>query len=233
MLKAIVFDFDGVLVDSEPLHFEAMLEVARTVGVTFDYQQYLAELIGFDDRDAFAHILGWAEPGQGGDRAASVDALCECKRVAFEQRVRRGIEPIAGALSLVDAAAQAMPIAIASGAVMSDITLILEQLGRRELFEVIVTADQVARSKPAPTSYALAVERLSARHPQHELSPGDCLAIEDTAAGLASAKTAGLHTLGVATTGSLAQLAGADRTVASLEGLTLADLKAWFGANVE
>ncbi|MFW6059754.1 MAG: HAD family hydrolase [Phycisphaeraceae bacterium] len=233
MLKAIVFDFDGVLVDSEPLHFEAFLEVLRPLGVTFDYRQYLLEFIGFDDRDAFAHILDGTEAGADDDRAGRIAELCAHKQTAFERLVKRGIEPIPGAMPLVDAAAQCMPIAIASGATMSDITLILDQLGRRDVFEVIVSADQVERSKPDPTSYALAVERLAALHPERALTPADCLAIEDTAAGLASARLAGLHTLGVATTGTPNQLADAERTVETLTEVTLADLEAWFGLGVE
>lgn len=230
MFKAIVFDFDGVLVDSEPLHFEAIREVGRTIGVDFDYQQYLSELVGFDDRDAFAHLLRKAratvpDVAMG---IAPIEKLCQHKRAAFEARVSRGIEPIPGALELVDAAGAQMPIAIASGALQSDIAMILDRLGRREAFEVVVTADQVARSKPDPQSYALAVQRLAALHPELALEPGDCLAIEDTVAGLASARGAGLRTLGVTTTSAADQLDGAERVVEGLAGLTVEQLRAWF-----
>ncbi|MEX0653957.1 MAG: HAD family phosphatase [Phycisphaeraceae bacterium] len=230
MLKAIVFDFDGVLVDSEPLHYEAMRVVAEPLGVRFDYRQYLAELIGFDDRDAFRAILAKAgQPVGERDDDARLRELMRAKQEAFEQRVARGIEPVPGALELLDAAAAAMPVAIASGATGADIALILRQLGRLTLFDAIVTADDVARSKPDPASYMLAVQRLAAKHPELALQAGDCLAIEDTAAGLASAHGAGLQTLGVTTTGSAAALGQADRVVDALVGVTPGVLRQWFG----
>ncbi len=131
-------------------------------------------------------------------------------------------------MELVDHVRPNMPIAIASGAVMSDITLILNRLDCLSAFEVIVTADHVAHSKPNPQTYALAVEQLAAKHPELNLAPADCLAIEDTEAGIASAKAAGLRTLAVATTNQVHQLRSADQAVESLEGLTLARLHAWF-----
>ena len=228
MLQAIVFDFDGVLVDSEPMHYEAFRQVGRTIGYEFDYQQYLNELIGFDDRDAFEHMIerGGAQVGS----ETSIATLCDDKQRAFEQLVQRGIQPIAGALELVDHSATQLPIAIASGATMTDITLILDQLDRRHVFETIVAADHVARSKPNPQSYALAVEQLAARHPELALEPAHCLAIEDTPAGLESARGAGLMTLGLASTGPAERLRTATRVVDSLEGIDLNTLREWFGA---
>jgi len=226
MLKAIVFDFDGVLVDSEPLHYQAFLEIGRTLGCDFDYQQYLDELVGFDDRDAFEHLLQRGSAAPGGD--TSIATLCDDKQRAFERLVQRGIQPIAGALALVDDAAAQLPVAIASGATMTDITLILDQLDRRDVFETIVSADQVERSKPDPHSYALAVDRLAQRHPDLALEPGDCLAIEDTVAGLASARGAGLMTLGLASTNPAEGLTDAMRVVDSLEGVNVQTLRQWF-----
>ena len=225
MLQAIVFDFDGILVDSEPLHFAAFREIARPLGVDFDYQQYLSELIGFDDRDAFAHILQRAET------RAPLAELCEQKQQAFERLVQRGIDPIAGAMALVDDAAKHMPIAVSSGAVRRDIVPILDQLGRRDAFATIVTADDVARSKPDPQSYALAVQRLAERHPELALQPAHCLAIEDTAAGIESAKAAGLRTLGVTTTHDADELRLADRVITSLEQVGVRALRDWFGGD--
>lgn len=226
MLKAIVFDFDGVLVDSEPLHFAAFREVGRTLGVDLDYQRYLGELVGFDDRDVFNHLL--RDPDTAAHQEP-IAGLCQRKQAAFEDLVNRGIAPIPGAMELVDAAAAVMPIAIASGAVQSDITLILEKLQRLHMFEVIVTADHVARSKPDPESYALAVDKLAQQHPELALEPAYCLAIEDTAAGLASARGAGLRTLGVTTTAAADQLEGAERVVEDLNAATVDKLRNWYG----
>ena len=224
MLQAIVFDFDGVIVDSEPLHYRAFLAVGRPLGVSFSYDEYLAEYVGFDDRDAFRHML--ASAGQPVDEAA-VAELCERKQPAFDELVER--EPdgrafaIPGSLELIDEChAAGFPMAIASGATRADIELMLHKLGRRDRFDIIVTADDVARSKPDPASYALAAERLG-------VAPGSCLAIEDTAAGLASAAAAGLQTLALTTTTDADALTQAARVLPDLSGVTLDQLRGWYG----
>lgn len=253
MLQAIVFDFDGVIVDSEPLHYQAFVMVGKSIGFAFSYEEYLATYIGFDDRDAFRVML---EASGEKPTTQRIEALCAMKQPAFETLVKAGAASgsmaIPGALELIDEChAAAMPIAIASGATRADIELMLELLGRRDRFEVIVTADDVELSKPDPTSYALAVQRLGLTPgnkptPGNKLAagskptpgsklppgnlpvPGNTLAIEDTAAGLASARGAGLMTLGLATTGPAEALAEADRVIDNLAGVTLAQLKKWF-----
>ena len=229
MLNAIVFDFDGILVDSEPLHFQAFLMVARGIGFEFDYDRYLRDFIGFDDRDAFRVMLDLV--GHEGDKAPKIAELSEQKQATFETLVKAGgAAALAGALELIDEARDAhLPIAIASGATAADIELMLGALDRRDRFEVIVTANDVYRSKPHPESYALAVERLAERHPNAGITPETSLAIEDTAAGIRSARDAGLMTLGVATTGPAESLHEANRVVDTLDGVTLDQLRDWFG----
>jgi len=228
MLRAIVFDFDGVLVDSEPLHFRAFQRVGEALGVALSYEAYLSTYIGFDDRDAIRHMLtGRAEPLDAA-MEERVGELCRQKQQAFEQLMADGAPPIAGAVALVTAARAAMPVAIASGAAAGEIALMLQALGLSHAFEVIVSADDVARSKPDPQSYALAVERLRRERGPATLTPEACLAIEDTETGIASAKSAGLKTLGVTTTRGAKQLEEADRVVTTLEGLSVDQLRAWF-----
>ena len=222
MLEAIVFDFDGIIVDTEPLHYRAFLEVMRSMGVEFDYQTYLQEYIGFDDRDAFRHAA--ASVGRTLDHT-ELARLVSQKEQVFE-RIAAGVQAFPGAVELIQEAAATMPIAIASGALKSDIALILPHLGDgrvAQLFTAIVTANDVPRSKPDPQSYALAVQRLGR-------DAEACLAIEDTTAGLASARGAGLQTLGVGHSYPVAKLtAHADRVVDALAGVTLRELRAWFG----
>jgi HAD superfamily hydrolase (TIGR01509 family) len=227
MLKAIVFDFDGVIVNSEPLHYRAFLRIGERMGVRFSYEEYLEEYVGFDDRDAFAHMLGKVSPGREAN-AGHVAELCRAKGQAFADVVEEGIEPIAGMPAFVQAAASQLPIAIASGATRADIDLILGKLGLGHLFGIIVTADDVAKSKPDPASYRLAVQKLAAKHPHLSLQPAECLAIEDTAAGIASARGAGLLTLGLTSSHEASVLRQAHRVIDRVEGLTLATLRQWF-----
>jgi len=227
MLKAIVFDFDGVIVDSEPAHYKAFLAIAKPLGMEFSYDEYLREYVGFDDRDAFRHIF--AKLGQPEPTDAKLAQLIEDKARAFEDIVDQGMDTIPGVLDLIaEARAASFPIAIASGATRRDIDHILKGLKITGGFDPIITADLVAHSKPDPTSYALAVEGLAKRLPALNLQPGECLSIEDTAAGIASARGAGLMSLGLTTTGTADKLHQAQRVIPNLEGVTLAKLRQWF-----
>ena len=230
MLKAIVFDFDGVIVDSEPLHYQAFLQVARQeLGLEFSYQQYIDRYIGFDDRDAFREMFTVAGKDAWRDDLNRVTELCQRKGDAFEQIVSRGIEAFPGVLELIDHAWRKMPIAIASGATRLVIDRICARPGIAVRFTTFVTADLVKRSKPDPQTYALAVEHLAARRPEIVIRPEDCVAIEDTAAGIASARGAGLWPLGVTNSTDAANLHQAHRVVTTLAGLHTDQLAKWFG----
>lgn len=230
MIKAIVFDFDGIIVDSEPLHYRAFLRTVEPLGVRFGYEEYLQTYIGYDDRDSFRVMLG-LPPGRPGSPAqeAQIAELIERKADVFEAVCAEGVETFPGVVDFVTAAAGEIPIAIASGATTRDIELILGGLKLRRLFGTIVTADLVERSKPDPQSYALAVEHLAKLHPALKLQPEECVAFEDTVAGIESARGAGLMTVGVTNTAPAEKLGRAHRVIESMRGLSVAQLRAWFG----
>ncbi|MAE67944.1 MAG: HAD family hydrolase [Phycisphaeraceae bacterium] len=237
MLKAIVFDFDGVIVDTERLHHEAFLEVVAPFGVRFDYREYVEHLIGYDDRDVFRVLLARAA-GAAGDCGpaafdgdpARIEALKQEKGEVFARMATQSAVPIPGVLEFLDDIASRVPAAISSGATAGDIGLILGGLQRRDRFDPIVTADDVTRSKPDPECYRRAVEGLAVRHPDLDLQPGDCLAIEDTPAGIEAARRAGLRVLGLATSMPEGQLRGADRVIGSFDEISFESLRAWFDA---
>jgi len=219
MLRAIVFDFDGVVVDSEPMHFRAFQEAAAPLGFRMDWDRYLRDLVGYDDRDGFRVIL--EEVGQPVEDNR-IAALCVAKQEAIDRLIARGVPMIPGARELIEAAhGEGLPIAIASGATRRDITLMLEGLGLLDRFPLIVSADDVEHSKPHPRTYQLAAERL-------EIDPAHCLAIEDTAFGIQSARGAGMMTLGLTTTGPAEPLRAAQRVITDLTGATPAKLRAWY-----
>ena len=233
MLQAIVFDFDGVLVDSEPMHFAAIRDVAGEMGVELDETLYHRVFIGFDDRDSFRALLSMRAGGPPDpdatdpSREAEVQRLCVRKQEVFDRAVAAGVEPLPGVRELLDDLDGTLPLAIASGATRQDIDGILHGLGWSHRFETIVTADDVARSKPDPQTYALAVQRLAARTTP-PVQPATCLAIEDTATGLEAAASAGLRTLAVCTTSPASSLQHAERIAPSLEGVTREQLQQWF-----
>ncbi len=231
MLDAIIFDFDGVVVDSEPIHFNAFTQIAKARNLRFPatFEGYKSQgFIGYDDRDAFRAMLG----GQAGTamapkQEAQVHALCDLKLKVFADLCTAKPVSIPGILDLWDELDRArVPYAIASGAGREDIRLMLQGL-KREV-AVIVSCDDVARSKPDPESYALAVRRLGA-HLKHDFRPERCLAIEDTPAGLRSARGAGLKTLGIPTSHTAEEiLAHADHVLAQPKHVGWTDIQAMF-----
>lgn len=233
MPNAIIFDFDGVIVDSEPLHYQAFVMVGKSFNFEFTWEQYLAQYIGFDDRDAFRYMLAQAIQGGHTPDITDVDQtlaeLIEKKQRAFEALAQTGTHAIRGTIELIEEAHDAgLPIAIASGATHADIEQMLKLLAIRDKFDIIVAADDVERSKPDPATYAIAFEKLKASHPDAGLTPDTTLAIEDTTAGLASANAANLQTLALTTTSPAQALQHAGRVIEDLAGVTLATLNKWY-----
>ena len=221
---AVIFDFDGVIVDSEPLHYRAIQAALVTLDISFPYDEYLRRYVGFDDRDAFREALRAA--GQLASEARVAD-LCRLKAAAFHRVLDGGIPQVAGAAELVRALhARGVPLAVASGALEAEIRLVLERIGLLECFSAIVSADQVAASKPDPATYRLAVERLAAAFPGRGIDPSACLAVEDTACGIASARAAGLRVLALPTTTAAAELSAADWILPGLVGVPVESLLA-------
>ncbi len=213
-LQAVIFDFDGIVVDSEPLHHQAFLRVLEPMGLWFSWDDYVADYLGFDDRDVFRECFKRA--GRSLEDAV-MSRLMADKAKAFVDIVRSGgVTPYPGVVALVRLLSARLPIAICSGALKSDIEPILDILGLAGSFPVMVTADQVAVSKPDPESYRTAVQRLAAQFPGKVTDAASCVAIEDTPAGISAATGAGLKVLAVTNTYDTAQLISAHRVVPSL-----------------
>jgi beta-phosphoglucomutase len=229
MLYAIVFDFDGVLADSEPLHFDAFRRVLAAHGVPLTREEYDAKYLGFDDAGAFRAIL--RDRSQPAD-AATIEALIGEKLHVFEDVVGGRNVLFPGAPECVRRLGASLPLAIASGALSQDIDLILSGTGLRQAFDVVVGAEQTERSKPHPDPYALAVRLLQERGrvPPGEASAGGCVAIEDSRWGIQSAKAAGLRCIAVTTSYDADELTEADLVVGSLDEVSLPQLTALAGA---
>ena len=217
-LQAIVFDFDGVIADSEVLHLRAYQQVLAPEGITISNEEYFDKYLGYDDAGVFKAL--------GKDRNVPMDdgrvkQLIARKSDRYDELSAAGDMIFPGAADFIRAAAAAVPIAIASGALTHEIEEILEKAGLRPLFKVIVGADQTERSKPHPEPYETAFDRL-------RLLTGDDLirwrsvAIEDSHWGLQSARGAGLRCVGVTNTYSADELRpDAELVVAGLHALTL------------
>jgi beta-phosphoglucomutase len=215
--EAVFFDFDGILVDSEPMHFRAFTEVLDPLGMGFPWKEYVEIYMGFDDRDAFREAF--RTKGIVLDEA-NLGKLVAAKSEAFLRCLRDGVTAYPGAVPMLETLhAAGFPLALCSGALRSDIDPILAQLGVARRFDVIVSADDVRRSKPDPESYALAFAKLSERYSASLTVPGKSVAVEDTPAGIRSAKGAGLRVLAVTNSYGAGELSDADWITGSLENV--------------
>jgi beta-phosphoglucomutase len=218
MIRAVVFDFDGVIANSEPLHFRAFRDVLATEGITLTEPEYYERYLGYNDERAF-HEIG-VERGRAWDRRGIADLIAR-KAVVMGELEQHGSILFPGAREAIERLARRCPLAIASGALRSEIERTLERERLRAHFTVIVSADDGGASKPAPDPYLRAVERLaSAGATSDQLLPTDCVAVEDSPWGLESARAAGLLTVGVAHTYTRDALAQGDAVVDTLDRLT-------------
>jgi beta-phosphoglucomutase len=222
-LHAIVFDFDGVIADSERLHLRSYQEILAPEGITISTEEYLEKYLGYDDVGVFNAV--------GRDFGVAMDPkrvseLIAAKGEKYESLAAAGEMLFPGAADFIRTAAAKVPIAIASGALTHEIEEVLERSGLLSLFPVIVGADQTGRSKPHPDPYQTAFNRLRT-HSGRDLVDWRTVAIEDSRWGLVSAREAGLRCVAVTTTYSEAELrSDAELVVAGLHTLTLEALDA-------
>jgi HAD superfamily hydrolase (TIGR01509 family) len=215
MLRAIVFDFDGVIANTEPLHFLAFRDVLAEDSVELSEDDYYSRYLGYSDEGAFRKIaedrgLGWSE--------AQLAAVWTRKAARLEQLERDRSVLFPGAEDAIRRAAAVVPIAIASGALRHEIVRVLDRAGLTPLFRVIVAAGDTAASKPAPDPYLAAVAQLSALAPT-PIAGADCVAIEDSPWGVNSARDAELRTVAVTTSYDTRAFAAADLVIANISAL--------------
>lgn len=213
MLSSVIFDFDGIIVNTEPLHYRAFQNILAPLGLGYSWEEYLQKYIGFDDRDAFREVYLSAGRDLSGE---TLSDLIHRKAGAFNTIISGGVEPYPGVIDLIKSLGTLVPVGLCSGALRCDIDPILAQLNLTSSFAIIVTADDVAASKPDPASYRLAVDQLVAAHPGKGISPSTTFAIEDTPAGITSARGAGLKVLAVTNSYSAEHLADATAIVTTL-----------------
>lgn len=226
MLGAVIFDFDGVIADDERLHLEGFRIALSAHGISVSEADYFVRYVGMDDHDGFAAML--ADAGHEAEEG-EVARLMERKKEAFYELVKQRVRIFPGVRPLLADLRQSpvLPTAIASGALASEITLILGIAGLRDCFDEIVSSDDVSRGKPDPQGFSLACSRLAARRPG--LDAGSCVAIEDSLGGLEAARRAGMITVAVTNTHAAPDLE-ADLVVDSLEELSRARLESLAGA---
>ncbi len=219
--KAIIFDFNGVIADDEPSHLVMFQKVLQEEGLSLSAEEYYREgYLGMDDRGCFETVLVKA----GRDTSpAKIGELIRRKALYYDDYIRERIIFFPGVLDFIRKAAARMPLAICSGALRSEIQMILEAGRIRDSFSVIVSAEDVKRGKPDPEGFLLALARINQKQ-RVPILPAETLVIEDSIAGIAAAQRAGMKALAVTNSYPSEVLASADRVVRSLEALDPASL---------
>lgn len=220
-MDALIFDFDGVVVDSEPVHLWGFQQVLADVGVELSQRDYYEKYLGFDDHDCLAAALT-----AGGMRYSEtlLKELTDRKTKLVQQAYRESVKPLGGAVELIRAADDAgIALAVCSGALRKEIELASQTIGVWDCFGAIVSAEDVSKGKPDPEGYAIALQRLGEKLGR-ELAPGNCAVVEDSPAGIEAAVGAGLHVLAVTNSYRRDALQSAGLVVDSLEEVSLADL---------
>lgn len=228
MLEAMIFDFDGVVVDSEPIHLDGFRRVLRSAhGVEFTDRQYYQRYISYCDTEAFAQMVrDFDLPCD----AADVARLCEQKTLLVKRMLTEKAEMLPGVEALMRSArAAGLAVAVCSSALREEIELPLRSADVLSIVQVIVADEDVTAGKPDPAGYNLTRRLLNGRLGR-EVPASACLAVEDSPGGIAAAKAAGMVVLAVTNSVPAGRLSRADRIVDSLAEVTLESLHRMAGA---
>jgi beta-phosphoglucomutase-like phosphatase (HAD superfamily) len=217
-LQAIVFDYDGVLADTEPLHLRAFQETLATRGVELTSARYFDDYLGLDDAGVLGAVS--AEHGLGWTRL-EIRALTAEKAQRFQDLSSTERVLFAGAADRLRQWGRQVPIAIASGSLRHEIEHVLEVERLRDVVPVIVAAGETPNGKPAPDPYIRALELLGGLPGAVAVEAARCLAVEDSPWGIDSARGAGMRVIAVTTSYPAARLAAADVVVPGLASVDL------------
>ena len=215
MTAAILFDFNGVIIDDEPQHCDALIATLAEYGHPLDRDTYYAEYLGFDDRECFRFTFRrMGRPDDDGAIAAAIDR----KNTHYERAIRDSMRLVPGAGEFIESAAfDGYQLAIVSGALRREIEMVLDLAGLRPHFAEIVAAEDVTACKPDPQGYQRARAALA-------LAPNRCVVVEDSLPGLAAARAAGLRCAMLSTSHGDEVIGDADLIWRDFVGHTPADL---------
>ena len=221
MLKAVIFDFDGVITDSEVLHLRAFNQSLVPYGVEISTKDYYTNYLGFSDFDCYKTLV---DNGLLKIDERQIGGIIKEKSKIFEELTKtegRTIEGVHEFLQLLEK--NKIPMAICSGSLLVEIEVMLEESRLRHFFAEIVSAEQVKKGKPHPEGFLLALQKLNKNcHPP--IAAGECIIIEDSHWGLQAGKAAVMHTIAVTNSYDAEQLTIAEKIVAHLNELTIDEM---------
>lgn len=181
-ISAFIFDMDGIIIDSEPVHSRAKMDTFAHFGIPFD-EKDLVHYMGMNSHDGFQKILH-----DKGRTDISLQAMIDYKHSRYMEVLAKGdIKPIAGTVDLIKRLhATGMPLALATSSWRPAMEIVLKRFDIAQYFSSVIAGDEVKTSKPDPTIYLLSAQKLG-------VAPADCAVLEDTKAGIQAAKSAGMY----------------------------------------
>ena len=220
--SALIFDMDGVLVDSNPFHVQKWIEFLHERGIPYNAEDLPKQIFGSRNDSALRRFFGRDLP------KGEIEKLSEDLEARFRAAFRPHAQPLLGLKTLMDECrAEGIPLAVASSAMTKNVDFVVDTLKLRSYFASIVTGDDVSRPKPDPEIYLKTAEKL-------KLAPVKCVAFEDSFVGIESAHRAGMKCVGIASTFPAEDLwrqTQADLVVKGFEELSLAKLRQLFVTN--
>ncbi len=208
MIRAVIFDLDGTLADTEPLHFAAFAEVLAAEGIELTRVEYFTRLIGYNDHDCFEAVLAENHRPAGEDK---IRTLVERKARVYQHMIENRDVLYPGAADFVRRCAERFPLLVVTGTLRAEAEMILGRAGLRALFLDVIAAEDVEHGKPEPDGFVLALGRLGFLLRQRPpIDPSECLVVEDTHAGVESARRAGMRVLALMHSAPEDELSGAD-----------------------
>jgi beta-phosphoglucomutase len=222
MLQAVILDFDGVITDSEILHFRSLNKVLARFGFKMTKKDYYQYYLGLSDLDFFKEL---ERKGRLRFDNRQMQQVLEEKKQLYEKLAMTEGRIIEGVREFLEMLSQNnMSMAICSGALLPEINLILEGAKLNSFFEVIVSAEQIKKGKPAPDGLLLTLQKLNEKN-ENPITAGQCIVIEDSHWGLEAAEAAGMHPVAVTNSYGPEQLTPAEKVVDRLSELSMNDLQ--------
>jgi len=209
---AVLWDMDGVIVDTAPYHFAAWQQIFEKRGVKFTRAEFKRSF-GRRNETIIPDILDKSIS------TAEITAIAKEKEAIFRILGRNKIKPFPGAVNLIrHLAERRVKMALVSSTPARNIGVVLSGLGIADLFQAVISGEDVTKGKPDPEGYLLAAERLG-------IKTENCVVIEDATAGVSAARRAGMHCVAITNTRPRSKLARADLIIDSLETIDVDDLK--------
>lgn len=222
MIRAILFDCNGIIVDDEPIHLKLFQKVLKEERIPLSRKDYFERFLAMDDRTCFKVVLEMHHLPATKER---VQELIQRKALYYQKMIQQGYRIFPGVKSFIKRHQRDYTLAVVSGALRQEIEWILEKAKIRSAFSVIVSAEDVRNGKPDPECYSFALDQLNQllQFKETPLKAEESLAIEDSIHGVESAHNAGMKCLAVTNSYSKEYLSKADKIVKSLMGVSVKD----------